>query len=259
MENLVVSFGRVVSLVVVPVDDFTGKIIKGSNAKVFIEGEKPPIKKNEGYQAFVNLNKPVVTVHVTGPLYVPQKIDVALNKEEGYRLIKIRMTPNRNYAMPEGTVYITGKALPNSRVFIKSENVQNPYKLLYDYNKAADGVKIKLFNPTDADLDGIHFSIANKTSKKEERFLILSTIDKNERIYMLSEPLKNDYKKIGTDIVSLHTVVSDGEGAFFLMIGDKMTGNCIAACENAKGNYTAKSFTIEDKNTAFIDLTSKED
>ena len=41
------SFTRKVSLVVLPIDDFTGKPILGSNVRVYIEGAPPPIKKSE--------------------------------------------------------------------------------------------------------------------------------------------------------------------------------------------------------------------
>ena len=43
---------RRVSLAVLLIDDLTGMPVRGSNARAWIEGEKPPIKKNDGWKSF---------------------------------------------------------------------------------------------------------------------------------------------------------------------------------------------------------------
>ena len=58
-----------VSLAVLLIDDFTGRIITSSDAQVSVEGGRKPVVKREGFRVFTNLTEPEVRVRAGGPCY----------------------------------------------------------------------------------------------------------------------------------------------------------------------------------------------
>ena len=53
MRYMTLGLNRRVSLALLPVDDFTGRVITGSAVRMYtLEGNKPSIRKEEGYHVF---------------------------------------------------------------------------------------------------------------------------------------------------------------------------------------------------------------
>ena len=100
---------RTVSLVVTAVDDFTGLVITGSNVRVWIDGAKPPIKKQDGYHVFMDLLTGEHTVLAEGSFY--NRCSFVCRVEDGsYTNLKLRLTPGRNAPLEAGTAVIEGSA-----------------------------------------------------------------------------------------------------------------------------------------------------
>lgn len=207
-----------VSLVVAAIDDFNNKPIKGNRIRVWIEGEKPPIQKEEGYYVFVNLQRTDFILNIEGGLYHKQEIHVESTKLFQYagKILKVRMIPNRSYPIPQNTTCIEGKAEKNSMILAYSETYAEPYKLLYPYKTGETDIHI--FHPEEVDIEGKMMLIKNKDETQVEFFKVEENRDKEKSIYGLATPLDYDYKKIGTVIYPVYTIETDKNGEFYLPI-----------------------------------------
>ena len=233
------SFTRKVSLVVLVIDDFTGKTVLGSNVRVYIDGAAPAIKKPDGHHVFVNLDKPVVTVHAEGGQFNPRSIPCHLNSnEEQYTFLKLRMIPNRSYPIPPNTTCIEGKAAPGSLIKIFCRDANTAYKLLYDYQKEeTDNRVLSIFHPDDVDMEGKLLNISDSKGQNQELLRIIGVVDQDNKMYLLENELSTNYKKIGTSLFSVYETVADKNGSFFLPIANTYKEKYLYACE-AKGEKT---------------------
>ncbi len=228
------TFTRKVSLVVMAIDDFTGKAILGSNIRVFIDGAAPAIKKQDGHHVFVNLAEPVVTVHAVGGQFNPRSVQCRLDAhEETYTFLKLRMIPNRSYPIPPNTTCVEGKAAPGSLIRIICRDAANAYKLLYAYKKekTSDRRTISIFHPDEVDLEGKLLYISGNKGQDQELLRITAVVDKENKLYSLEEGLSSDYKKVGTSLFPVHETTAEESGYFFLPIANTYKERCLYTCE----------------------------
>ncbi len=213
-ENINLS----VSLVVAPIDDFTGKPISGSGLRVWIDGEKPSVVKSEGYYVFVNLREPEVVIQLEGGYFQHQEIKVSV-VDYCDKVIKVRMIPSHAYPIPSNATCIQGKVENKATtVYAYCDSLKNPYKLLYNFDKKDDEVQI--FHPDDVDMEGRKLYIKAK-DKEEGEVLVLSELaDPEKKSYRLVEKLENSYKKIGTVLYPLYVIEPGEKGDFYLPLAD---------------------------------------
>ena len=209
-----------VSLVIAAIDDFNNKPISGNKLRVWIEGEKPAIQKQEGYYVFVDLQRREFVLNVEGGLYHKQQIYMDSMKISQYagKILKVRMIPNRSYPIPKNTTCIEGKAMKDSMIYAYSEIHTEPYRLLYEYQSG--GENINIFHPEDMDIEGKTLLIKSKDETQIEFFKIDEKKEDETKLYRLSMPLTNGYKKIGTVIYPVYTIKTDKNGEFYLPIND---------------------------------------
>lgn len=252
------NFTRKVSLVVMAIDDFTGKPILGSNVRVNIEGAVQPIKKMDGYHVFVNLDKPKVVVHAVGGQYNSRSIecDLTANQEEQYTLLKIRMLPNRSYPIPPDTTCIEGKAAPNSLIRVFCRDSAATYKLLYDYKKEkdSDNRAIHIFHPDDIDMEGKLLHITDTKGENRELLRIVGVADKENKKYSLEKELSSNYKKIGTSLFSVYETVADKNGLFFLPIANTYKEKYLYVCETVGEKSLSLELELDSGKVNTIDL-----
>lgn len=210
---------RTVSLVVTLIDDFTGRVITGSNARAWIENEKPPIKKNEGWSVFVNLADGEYTVFAEGGFYNRAVCAVCISAAgEGlYTDLKMRLTPSTAYPLPRGTTIITGTAEPNCTVRIYPDDRSISYKLLSDVKKGAESLGI--YFSGDLDIEGKLFYIKSENNSGDF-FRVRCAVKDKPSEYRLAAKLAHDYPKIGTLICPVSEAVTDKNGRFFIPIAD---------------------------------------
>ncbi len=227
-----------VSLVVAAIDDFSNKAISGNGLHVWIEGEKPAIKKEEGYYIFVNLQRTEFILNVEGGIYYKQQLHIDNEKLFHYsrKILKVRMIPNRSYPIPQNTTCIEGVTRKNSVILAYSEEHVNPYKLLYPYEGEEN---IHIFHPEDVDIEGKLLLIKNKDETQMEFFQVEEKTEEEKKTYRLPSTLKGTYKKVGTVIYPVYTVEADKNGEFYLPIAniyaDKIKFSfCIAGQEEKK-------------------------
>lgn len=251
------NFKRKVSLVVMAIDDFTGKPILGSNVRVYIDGAAQAIKKTDGYHVFINLDKPSVTVHAVGGQYNPRSIECDLKaSEEQYTFLKLRMLPNRCYPIPPDTTCIEGKSAPNSLIRIFCRDSATAYKLLYDYQKdtTSDNRVIYIFHPDDIDMEGKLLHINDSKGRERELLRVTGVVDKENKMYSLEKELSNNYKKIGTSLFSVYETVADKNGLFFLPIANTYKEKYLYVCETVGEKSLSLEIELDSGKVNTIDL-----
>lgn len=251
------SFTRKVSLVVLAIDDFTGKPILGSNVRVSIDGAAPAIKKQDGHHVFVNLDQRSVTVHATGGQFHPRSVQCRLDVDgERYAFLKLRMIPNRSYPIPQNTTCIEGKAAPGSLIRIFCRDAAHAYKLLYDYKKeeTSDNRTISIFHPDDVDLEGKLFYITGDKSLNQELMRIMGVVDKENKMYLLEKELSASYKKIGTSLYSVYETAADKNGSFFLPIANTFKEKYLYVCEVVAEKPVSLEVELDSGRVNKIDL-----
>ena len=127
---------RRVSIVVLPIDEYTGKVPELKNVYIRIPGEKSPIKKPEGYHVFVDVVKRQFNIKVGGRIYRDRVIPIDLDNYDNKTLIEtINLTPSKKYSFIPGTTFISGEAGPNVNIYILcNSGFCNPHKISFDYN-----------------------------------------------------------------------------------------------------------------------------
>lgn len=207
------------SLVVLLVDDFTGKPITGNKVRLFISGQKPPLIKPDGYYVFINLTEPKVVLHCESGLYHPLSEEISLKGMEEPFVLMLRLSPNASYPIPVGTTCVAGTAATGKRVRFQCMDRDKTYKLLYEYQRAKDnGAYISLYNPEHRELAGKAFLIQDRDKVNQEYFTITGM--EEEGRCCLAEPLQHDYKKLGSVIFPVYEAFTNEAGNFFLLIGN---------------------------------------
>lgn len=220
-SNLSDYFTIGVSLVVIAIDDFNNKPICGNKLRVWIEGEKPAIQKQEGYYVFVNLRKKSFVLHVEGEIYHKQEILIDERKLKEYEqdILKVRMVPNRCYPLSADTTCVEGKAKPNSIILTYSEEYTNPYKLLYTYEKGS--TYISVYHPNDINIEGKTLFMKNKNDTWYDFVQIEGRREDEEVVmYNIPCPLEHTYKKIGTILYPVYTIPVNVKGEFYFPIAN---------------------------------------
>lgn len=213
MNYMTVGFKREVSLVILPIDDFTEQVITGSVLRMYTEeGKRSSIRKPDGYHVFCDLMGSSIRICVESPLYQKQTIEFSLSDASKVHLI--RMLPNTSYPIPKDATCVRGKLKSGSRIRIFFPEQKKSYKLLYDYIPGEQESSLSLFCPETAQLEGKTLCI--KDSEEETEFFRVKV--QNKENCLLEQPLGKMYKKIGTSVYPVYEAFADDDGVFYLPI-----------------------------------------
>lgn len=229
------------SLVVLVIDDFTGRPVVGSNVKVSIREQKPPVVKGDGYYVFVNLTETSVTLLCESGIYEQrtEQVDLAGGMEN--EVLIIRLLPNAQYPIPSNTTCISGRTQPGRRLLFWNSDGKG-YKLLYDYTcqEKENEHLIDIFNPDNKEMEGKVFFICGQDERKKEYFTIVGKTDQH---YRMDRPLSRDYKKVGTVIMPVYEIYADERGEFFLPVAGNYDQKTELICQ-AEGDKEDKKFEL---------------
>ena len=211
-----------VSATVHLIDDLTGLPVRGSNARVWIESQRPPIKKNDGVNIFCDLPEGEYTLIAEGGQYARTEVVCNITAQNCSN-ITLRLVPNKLYPVPFDAVRIEGKAFPEALVRIWQADRTNALKLLSDAAKGSSVIGIYI--NSDINISGKLLKIVSADDKGE--YIRVSGIENKERSeYRLEEELTQDHQKMGTSLIQVCECRADINGDFMLMIkkgsGDKM-------------------------------------
>lgn len=187
-----------VSLAVLLIDDFTGRIITSSGARATVPDSGKPVIKKEGFHVFTNLTDPVIRISAKGPCYCEEERLVDIRKlDPANPVVRVRMTPNRWYALPSSAVRTEVKLPADTELFVFSQESSNYKRLLSDYRKGSD--EISLYQGDMEELEEKACCIAGKDGIPEP--LRLGTLKQREQgIYRLEMCPSGGYKKMGTRV-----------------------------------------------------------
>ncbi len=84
-------------LVVLCTDSVTGRPVTGSNVRVYIEGMKPPVTKEDGYRVFVNTSGEKLTVRCESGIYKDKAVEVDMKDRDDSEVLEVVLEPSENY------------------------------------------------------------------------------------------------------------------------------------------------------------------
>lgn len=206
---------NVVSIVLVPIDDFTDEVIIDKAVDIKIEGNsmKRPIKKQEGFFVFTNINEKNIAITIKSYYYNSAKLEVDIEKLNKLNpVVKVRLKPNSKYKFPKGITCINGKTEPNTSIKIIYRCKNNLF-MLFEDNVREDS-KLKIYNPLNIDLEGKSFLIGEKSKKEKEEFNIIE-FNEESSMYLLDQQLKKSYKKEVCEILKIDHIDVFEDGKFF--------------------------------------------
>ena len=205
-----------VSLAVLLLDDLTGRQITGSNARAWIEKEKPPIKKNDGWFVFTDLSPGSVTVNAEGGRFLLCSTEVNISGEE-MNMITLRLKPGRVYPVPSDCLRVEGRAEPGALVTIVNCHRASAYKLLSDCREGDCSVSV--FHPDGVRLDGRGFRLTGGEGSEDVFLSTASDPDCRNGSYRLLKPVIYSHSRIGSLLMPAYTAQADENGRFFMILG----------------------------------------
>lgn len=242
-----------VSLAVLPIDDFTGKIITAPVLKAAVKGGGKPVRKAEGFFVFTNLTSSIAEITVEGPCYYREERIIDIRQlDPANPVVKIRMLPGRTYALPQKAIRLM-VLLPQGSAFSAFYERSTDYKkLLTDYEK--DDSQIGLYQTGKEDLEGKGCWIVGRNDQKE--FICLGQKTDRERgTYLLSRAAAASYKKIGTRVYPVTKVTAQEERTWFLALKDygleEVEYTCIL---ERNGKRTEQKILLKAGTENYLDL-----
>lgn len=214
MQYMTIGMKRKVSVILLPIDDFTGRIIKGSNLRVYLtEDNIPSIRKQDGYHVFCNLSGSEAKICLEGPFYQKQILRLPIGQGK-LQVYPVRMLPGIAYPLPEGTTIISG-TLPEGSVFrLFTLGKKGECKIMRDYDPGIEGEGLSLFQPFEMFLEGKTMCIRDK-DKSHEFFKIA---EHKGNVCIPERPLSKTYQKIGTGVYPVYEIAGGENGEFRLPI-----------------------------------------
>lgn len=239
------------SLSVQLTDDLTGLPIKGSNARVWIDDRKPPIKKDGGRYIFTDLEPGEYILKAEGGTYTYTETACTVSEDE-LKSVTIRLIPNRSYPLPSDAVHIEGKAEPGAVIRMYSDDRHSAFKLLYDAKKGSDVIGI--YHTSNVNLLGKLLKILSSDGTGE--YIKISSYENKEKSeYKLSKGLDNDYMKLGTAIIPASECVSDDKGRFLLLIKNTKSEPQLVCDITSNGKTVQKTVGLTNSKYISLDLT----
>ncbi len=238
---MTVGLKRKVSLVLLPIDDFTDRIILGSQIRMYtLEGNRPAIRKSDGYHVFCDLEGQEAGICIEGPLYQRQTLTLPVNGET-VDVYQVRMVPGPGYPIPRGATIVKGRLPGGSVIRLFFQEQKKSCKLLYDYDPGEQGRRLSLFQPFEMHLEGKTLCIGGKG--KDREFFRVSA--QEGETCLLEHPLSRAYRKIGTSIYPVYETAVREDGSFYLPIHSvPEEGGCLCMLRGTDGRESVCEVTL---------------
>lgn len=230
-----------VSIVVELVDDFTNQAILPKAARVWIQGEKRPVVKPEGYFVFHDISVHEVEIHVEA--YPYQRRSFFVTKEEwadGICWRRVRLVPGEAYKLPENTTRLTGKVKPGARLELICRSHQKPLRLLRDYTDT-DSRTLSLFHSCRWNLEQKKMLIV--AEKVYDVFGVVS--QEQGDVYTISRSLKHTYDRSKAMIYPVYEIEADDTGSFLVPLPELENKGDIIVCERIEKDKLKKGFEMK--------------
>jgi hypothetical protein len=215
---------RQISLILVPYDDLTDRIITEPVLTIYLDHlQREPIRKNEGFWIFTNLDNPVVRLRITSDRYRALNAVVDLTGLDPlYPIFLIRLKPGASYARPPGSSLISGFVRDKKGTFVRQcpVTVQHGWeggrvRLLED-TAVTGKSRLRLSAPQFNNLLGRQFIIQDVKARILERITVVQRHEDSD-LYILDNPLSKHYPA-NTLMYQLTELITDDDGGFTFYI-----------------------------------------
>ena len=225
MSYMTIGLKKAVSLVLLPIDDYTDRIITGSELWVYTTEERlSSIRKADGYHVFCDLPGNETEVCLEGPLYQKKILRFPIGRDRSY-IFQVRMLPGICYPLPKGTTVIKGALPPGSMLRLFFPGQRKKWKLIKNYDPQTEGKELSLYLPYEVFLVGKTMCIGGK-DKDWEFFRVA---DQKKNIATLKQPLSRAYYKTDTCVYPVYEADVSEDGNLYLPIGG-LTGEVPCVC-----------------------------
>ena len=223
-----------VSLVILPMDAFTGKPIAQKEFLVWAEGEATPLVKREGYRVFSGISKRYITVRLSGRFYQNTRVDIdllALNPQSPVQ--KVYVLPDRTYPFPADTAYMQGKMSGQSVLLAAAISDMNLCRLRADCGEGERTLAV--YRGEQKDFSGKIYYLTDQTGERAEWIRLASYV---QDVYGLEEPLRYTYRKAEARMYeAVRCVADERREAYFLPV--RTAGKAdLVRCLICKGQET---------------------
>lgn len=203
-----------VSLVVIPIDDFTDEIITKERVALKVNGmNRDIIKKQEGFLIITNLEETIIKLSVSAYSFIPVELEVNLAEIDRLEpILRVSLKPNEKYNFSSEVTCIKGETVPETEILIINVNKENTFRLLEDINVTSKNIKI--YNPLNINLE--RRKIVFKEDTEEYEYNEILEFDTQEKRYLLKQDILKEHKKDNTKVIKGELVKADEKGSFFI-------------------------------------------
>lgn len=238
---MTIGLKRRVSLALLPIDDFTDRIITGSQLRVYTKEENiPSIRKPDGYHILCDLEGSEVEICLEGPLYQKQILRLPIGQEEP-KICQVRMLPGSAYPLPREAAIVYGTLPEGSMIRLFFPGQKRSCKLLYDYDPGIQGEELFLFRPYEMSLEGKTLCVRGREKGME----FFRVTDQRGNICILENPLSKVYQKNEASVYPVYQAAGGEDGNIYLPIGG-LAGEeaCVCILVGADGQEKVCEMTL---------------
>ncbi len=185
---------REVSLVVCPIDTFTGMMAYAEGLRVWVEGlSARPVVKPTGEFVFFDLPVGTWQVHVESKLFFEEIRDVEVeeeaSREKGSTLkipnmLTIRLIPTRRYGVPPDTKLVTGYYPPGTGVYVTQKDNNTGIKSM-SYEEIEGNAQMVIYSAYALNPMGKEFGVLDQEGEMK-CFVVVKKIEKGVNLYRIS-------------------------------------------------------------------------
>ena len=258
MSYMTIGLKKEVSLVLLPIDDYTDRVITGSELWVYTTEERlSSIRKADGYHIFCDLPGNETEVCLEGPLYQKKILRFPIGQDRP-SVFQVRMLPGVCYPLLKGTTIVKGVLPPESMIRLFFPGQRKKCKLLKNYDPLTKERELSLFLPYEMLLVGKTMCIGGKDRAWE----FFRVADQKKNIATLEQPLSGVYQKTDAGVYPVYEASVSEDGNLYLPIGG-LSGEvpCVCILLGKDGTEQVREFTLTagKENRITKDLWEEED
>lgn len=225
------QIGQRVSLVILPVDAFTQRVIVCREFEISVEGARRSVRKPEGFWVFTDHLSEYATVTLKGRCYREMRVRVRLASLEAKNLVqKVYVLPDRDYPFPADTAYMEGSLPEHSVLTAAGRYGAGVRKLEKDCEKGQETLAI--YQGAQTDLTDTVYLMAGAREELSDWVELARPEDAAGGSYRLRTPVEHSYLRTGTNLMPAVRHVTDwmGTSYFIAVPGDAQSGTVPVRC-----------------------------
>lgn len=183
------------------------------------------IRKSGGILVVTEAPSAPYSILVEGAQYLPKRLHIV--PTEGCQVLRIWLQASADYPIQTGTVCISGRALPNSKVFLAVDGGEGRRALGLVADAKRGDETLRLYRKTRMELCGRKLCLCNRQTE----MLVALFEEAEDGCYRLSEPLSATFPRIGTQALLVYEGEADAEGAYRMLVREplaRLLGFCDA-------------------------------